>query len=305
MARVWLASSLPAASRRSFERRQRGREQVAMLRRADAAVVSYGKAGRTWLRVMLSGYYQRLCGLPERSLIGFANYHRRDARVPRIFFTHDNYIVDFTGHRGTKRDFYGTKVVLLVRSPQDTAVSQYFQWKHRMRRAKRELNDYPTDDATSMFDFVMSPGCGLPKIVDFMNLWAAEHARVARFLAVRYEDMRRDPEAELLRVVGFLDGSADVGCVAHAVAFASVDNMRAMEERKGFWLAGRRMRPGDRANPDSYKVRRAKVGGYRDQFDAEQIARIDELVSAKLSPLYGYGAGGVTGPATGFERRTP
>jgi len=305
VALVWLASPLPEARRRSFERRQRGREQVAMLRRADAAVVSYGKAGRTWLRVMLSGYYQRRCGLPEQSLLGFANYHRRDPRVPRIFFTHDNYIKDYTGHLDSKRDFYGTKVVLLVRSPQDTAVSQYFQWKHRMRRAKRTLNDYPTDDATSLFDFVMDPGCGLAKIVDFMNLWAAEHARVAKFLLVRYEDMRRDPESELLRIVGFLDGSADAACVSHAVAFASVDNMRAMEERRSFWLAGRRMAPGDRANPDSFKVRRAVVGGYRDHFDAEQIARIDELVSAKLSPLYGYGAGGVVGPATGFERRTP
>ena len=117
VALVWLASPLPEARRRSFERRQRGREQVAMLRRADAAVVSYGKAGRTWLRVMLSGYYQRRCGLPEQSLLGFANYHRRDPRVPRIFFTHDNYIKDYTGHLDSKRDFYGTKVVLLVRSP--------------------------------------------------------------------------------------------------------------------------------------------------------------------------------------------
>ena len=48
------------------------------------------------------------------------------------------------------------------------------------------------------------------------------------------------------------------------------------------------MTPRDSANPDSYKVRRAKVGGYRDYFDDEQVARIDELVRSKLSPLYGY-----------------
>jgi Sulfotransferase domain len=283
----------------------RGREQVAMLERADAAVVSYGKAGRTWLRVMLSGYYQHRYRLSARSLLGFENFHRRDERVPRIFFTHDNYIKDFTGHRSTKQDFYGKKVVLLVRCPQDTAVSQYFQWKHRMRRAKRALNDYPDDDATTLYDFAMDPDCGLPKIVDFMNLWAAEHERIADFLLVRYEDMRRAPDTELGRVVRFLGASDDAASVSHAVAFASVENMRAMEQRRSFWLAGRRMAPGDRSNPDSFKVRRAKVGGYRDHFDAEQIARIDELVTAKLSPLYGYGAGGVVGPATAFERRAP
>jgi hypothetical protein len=305
MALVWLASPLPATRRRSFERRMRGREQVAMLRRADAVVVSYGKAGRTWLRVMLSGYYQRRHGLSERSLLGFENFHRRNPSIPRIFFTHDNYIKDWTGHRSTKQDFYGAKVVLLVRSPQDTAVSQYFQWKHRMRRAKRALNDYPEDDATSLLDFVMDPGCGLPKIVDFMNLWAAERVRVPALLLVRYEDMRTAPERELERIVHFLDGSADPASIRHAVAFASVDNMRAMEERRGFWLAGRRMKPGDRTNPDSFKVRRAVVGGYRNQFEAEELRRIDELVSAKLSPVYGYGVGGVIGPASAFERRTP
>ena len=148
VALVWFASPLPAVSRRAFERRMRGREQVALLRRADAVVVSYGKAGRTWLRVMLSGYYQRRYGLPARSLLGFENFHRRDARVPRIFFTHDNYIADYTGHRNSKSDYYPKRTVLLVRCPQDTVVSQYFQWKYRMRRAKKALNRYPEDRDT-------------------------------------------------------------------------------------------------------------------------------------------------------------
>jgi hypothetical protein len=290
MALVWLAFPLPAERRRAFERRLRGREQLARLRRSDAVVVSYGKAGRTWLRVMLSGYYQHRYGLSPRSLLGFDNFHRRDARIPRIFFTHDNYIADYTGHRKSKRDFYDKKVVLLVRSPQDTVVSQFFQWKYRMRAAKKRLNDYPEDTEISIFDFAMAPGAGLPKIVDFMNLWAAETPRVAHLLLVRYEDLRRDPAAELRRVVAFLDGAEDPASVHHAVAFASVENMRAMEQRRTFWLAGSRMTPGDAGNPDSFKVRRAKVGGYRDYFDDEQIARIDELVRAKLAPIYGYGA---------------
>jgi Sulfotransferase domain len=303
VALVLLASPLPAARRRAFERWARGREQMAMLRRADAVVVSYGKAGRTWLRVMLSGYYQRRYGLSARSLLGFENFHRREPRVPRIFFTHDNYVKDYTGNRSSKVDYYGQRVVLQVRSPQDTAVSQFFQWKHRMRRAKKALNDYPADEQTPIFDFVMDPGCGLPKIIDFMNLWAAERSRVSDSLLVRYEDMRGDPESELGRIVRFLDGEADPASLQHAVEFASVENMRAMEERSSFWLAGSRMKPGDRANPDSFKVRRAKVGGYRDHFDAEQVARIDELVTSKLSPGYGYGAGGVIGPADAASGR--
>src|SRR5215468_12664020 len=85
IALVQLAFPLPAERRRALERWLRGREQLARLRRADAVVVSYGKAGRTWLRGMLSGYYQHRYGLSERSLLGFDNFHRRDARIARIF----------------------------------------------------------------------------------------------------------------------------------------------------------------------------------------------------------------------------
>jgi hypothetical protein len=288
---VLLAAPLGAPRRRRLERWLRGREQAAKLRRADAVIVSYGKAGRTWLRVMLSGFYQHVYGLPVRSLLGFDNFHHREQRIPRIFFTHDNYIADYTGHGDSKRDFYDKKVVLLVRSPQDTAVSQYFQWRHRMRPGKKRLNDYPDHGAeVPIAEFVMRPGSGLPKIVDFMNRWAAEAPRIRDFLLVRYEDLRADPALELRRIVAFLGGPADEEAVRAAVQFASVENMRSMERRRVFWLSGGRMAPRDRSNPDSYKVRRAKVGGYRDYFDDEQVARIDDVVRSKLSPFFGYGA---------------
>ena len=290
MLAVQIATPLGSHRRRTLERWLRGREQVSKLRRADVVIVSYGKAGRTWLRVMLSGFFQRVYGLPARSLLGFDNFHRRNARIPRIFFTHDNYIQDYTGHRDSKCDFYDKKVVLMVRSPQDTAVSQYFQWKHRMRPSKKRLNDYPEHGRdVSIYDFVMRPGAGLPKIIDFMNAWAAEAPRMRDFLLVRYEDIRADPGGQLERIVRFLDAPVDAEAIRAAVDFASVENMRSMEQRKVFWLSGGRMTPRDKSNPDSYKVRRAKVGGYRDYFDDEQVARIDAMVREKLAPSFGYG----------------
>jgi hypothetical protein len=42
------------------------------------------------------------------------------------------------------------------------------------------------------------------------------------------------------------------------------------------------------ATTNTYKVRRAKVGGYRDYFDDDQVARIEALVNSSLSPDYGY-----------------
>ena len=56
------------------ERWLRGREQMQRLRDADIVIVSFGKSGRTWLRVMLSRLYQVKHGLSQRYLLGFDNF---------------------------------------------------------------------------------------------------------------------------------------------------------------------------------------------------------------------------------------
>jgi hypothetical protein len=284
-----LAFFLPAERKRALERWLRGREEFRKLRLADAVIVSYGKAGRTWLRVMLSRYLTLAYGLRGERLIGFDNFHRKDRRIPKLFFTHDNYLRDYTGAGESRRDFRGKKVVLLVRSPQDTAVSQYFQWKFRMRANKKKLNDYP-DHGTevSASDFVRRDESGLPKILRFMNAWAAELPEIKDALIVRYEDMRADPEATLAKIVRFLGCPDDPASVKAAVEYASVENMRKLETKRTFWLAGSRMKAKDSSNPDSFKVRRAKVGGYRDYFSEEEAARIDAMVRDQLAPAYGY-----------------
>ena len=131
---------LPDARRIRIERWLRGREEKKRLDRADVAVVSFGKSGRTWLRVMVSRYYQLLHGIPEGVLLGFENYHRRDAAIPKIFFTHDNYIKDYTGELDSKASFYDKKVVLLVRNNVfmnrlSVAVTSYELKTGRHRRA--------------------------------------------------------------------------------------------------------------------------------------------------------------------------
>jgi hypothetical protein len=48
------------------------------------------------------------------------------------------------------------------------------------------------------------------------------------------------------------------------------------------------MMPRDKDNPDSYKVRRAKVGGYRDYFTDEEVAAIDARLADTLDLLFSY-----------------
>jgi hypothetical protein len=280
---------LPKEKKIRIDRWLRGKEEYRKLKLADGVIVSFGKSGRTWLRVMLSRFYQVKYGIGERHLIGFDNLHKKNRAIPRLFFTHDNYLKDYTGNRDSKVDFYDKKVVLLIRNPLDVAVSQFFQWKFRMRPGKKALNQYPEHGSDiEIYDFLMDPDAGLTKIIDYLNLWASEAGKIKDLLIVRYEDMRSNTGEVLEKIVTFLGTPGDQDQIQEAVRFASVENMRNMETKRTFWLSGSRMVAKDKSNPNSYKVRKAKVGGYRDYFDDQQIQTLNQLVADRLDSIFGY-----------------
>ena len=280
---------LPEHKRIEVDRRLRGREEFHKLQQADCIVVSFGKSGRTWLRVMLSRFYQLKHGLPENSLIAFDNLHAKNRDIPLIFFTHDNYLKDYVGYEDSKKYCYGKKVVLLVRDPRDVVVSQYFQWKYRMKPWKKRINKYPAHGSDiSEYQFAMDQNQGLPKIVDFLNLWAKEADNIDQLLVVRYEDMRRDTEEVLGQILDFIGTPATPEERQDVVNYSSMENMKKMEAKSTFRFSGTRMMPGDRKNPDSFKVRRGKVGGFSDYFNADQVNTIEQLLQQTLQPVYGY-----------------
>lgn len=280
---------LPPARRKRIERWLRGREEFRRLQRADWVLMSWGKSGRTWLRVMLSRCYQLQFGFPESLLLDFDNLHRKNPAAPKVFFTHNNYLRDYTGNWQSKAHFNGKKIVLLVRDPRDVAVSQFFQWQYRMRPNKKFINDYPPHGSDiSVFDFVLNTDAGLPRIIEYFNGWVDAMASREDILLVRYEDMRAEPARELARILAFTGTPGSAEQVREAVEFAAYDNMKKMEESRHFKASGARVKPGDKANPQSFKVRRAKVGGFRDYFSDEECQKLEQLMVA-LNPVFGYG----------------
>ena len=262
-------------------------------RRRGAGVIR--QEWRTWLRVLLSRLYQQKFDLPPGALIEFDNLHRLNPEVPKIFFTHDNYLRDFTGHDGEKRAYRGTPVVLLARDPIDVAVSQYFQWQHRMRPHKMLINRYPhADSGISMHEFVSGKAAGAPKVIGFLNDWAESFTVLETLLLVRYEDMRANTHMQLRRVVDFLGTIATDEEIDDAVQYASFENMRKREAQASH--ESERLAATDRDNPDSYKSRRGKVGGYRDYFTEEEIAALKRIQFSQLDPAYGYATRMATTP---------
>ena len=115
----WLVKAisvfLPEARAHDLERWRRGHEDYRKFRRCDFVFGSYGKSGRTWVRVMISRYFQGAHQyIPDGIILGFDNFHKLNPRVPKIFFTHDNYLRRYTGNEDSRKDFYDCKVALLA-----------------------------------------------------------------------------------------------------------------------------------------------------------------------------------------------
>ena len=281
---------LPRARHVALERRLRGKEEYRMMRDADWVLLSFGKSGRTWFRVMLSRFYQLKYGLPTGDLLEFDNYARMTPEAPKVLFTHNNYIRDYVGDWASLDYYRGKKVVMLVRDPRDVAVSQYFQWRYRMRPRKKLINKYPPHGTeVEIFDFVRNEDCGIPRIVDYLNVLAdAMETMGDDLLLIRYEDMRTEPAEVLRKVFDFVNTPGSDEQIQEAVDYAAYENMKKLEASKGMRAAGQRVKPGDKSNPDSFKVRRGKVGGYRDYFTPEQLETVDAMVDGKLRPVFGY-----------------
>ncbi len=282
-----------AEQRVALARSIRGKMELAKLSSADVVFLSYGKSGRTWVRVMISRAYQLRYGLPQDCLLDFDNMKLRNPAIPAIFFTHGHYIEDYTGDRRWKDALSTKRVVWLVRDPRDVAVSLYFQWKHRMTDEKIAITRYPpTDPTLSLYDFVMGPDTHfLARILDHMAEWERGLADTSDLLLLRYEDFRARPAETLGRLLAFMGTPVSDEEVQGAVDFAAFENMKKMEAKKVFRLSGGRVTTRDPANPDAYKARRAKVGGWRDYFSDPEVAAIETLTADRLPAAFGYAHG--------------
>ena len=265
------------------------RKRLRRLREADALVVSHPKCGRTWLRAMLSHLYHQRYGLPESELLDADNFHKRVGRIPRVLFTHDGPTEPWNRDRPKALRTFGRKrIVFLARDPRDAAVSYYHHLARRASADERAREGWPDGVlAPPLFDYVaLHEGGKLRQVIRYMNEWAELLPAMPQALLVTYEDMRADPHGALGSVTAFLGEAFTAEEIDRAVAFGSFASLRE-KERSGFF-GSFRLRPGDPADPQSYKVRSGKVGGYRDGLTAEQAAVLDAVVAAELCRFYGY-----------------
>ena len=266
--------------RRSFPGRWVYRRQWKRLR--ASFLLSYPKAGRTWVRLMLGKVLAEHYHLEAsfEDMMALDHLHDKAADVPLIMPKHDDYPQLKTPEElvTCKDEYRFSRVIFLTRDLRDLAVSAYFQMSKRRGKFSGTLSE-----------FLHNRRGGVDTMIRFHNIWARERERPAAFLLVRYEDLHEDTERELRRMVDFL-GMPDIAdtVLRGAVEFASFQNMRKRETAAASERGPNRLDGGRTEDPESLKTRKGRVGGFVDYMTPEDAAWMTRKLETELDPLYGY-----------------
>lgn len=242
----------------------------------DAFLVSYPKSGRTWLRYLLSCYFAKVANLgfePDlRSTFRILPNFDRDAErglpaflgrdlsvaIPLIAVSHRQFDAPLLGGRPT---------IILIRDPRDVCVSAYFhETKHKHRFSG------------TIGEFIEDQDYGVPAIVRYHNGWA-KGLNDSCSMVVSYEEMSGNTQMVVRQILDFADVPIDETALAEAIEKARFSKMQKTEKDTGI--------PGheyDRADSDSMRVRKGKVGGFADTLSDAEADRVLEICRKSMLP---------------------
>ena len=283
-----LVSYLPDRPRIALKRNLRGITERRRLARADLVVIGHPKSGNTWMRFQLARLYQRKYGLPESVIPDVEVLHTLDQRIPQLHMGAYNYIKHIVASPAPAPELANKAVVFIVRHPLDIMVSLYLHIQKHALHERKLINDWPLDlTNVSMADFALHSNWGLRPLITFFNNCARQQAAMERSRFVSYEEMREKPAEILAEIAVFAGGPVTEAEAREAAEFTSFDKLRQAEIDNKFNTT--RLRAANPKDPDSFKVRRAKVFGYRDYFQGEDLKRLEAILDSELDPQFGYG----------------
>jgi hypothetical protein len=245
---------------------------------------------------MISRLYQLRYNLPESKLINTDEFARKIPEIPRLaatngYYSYEGEVGKLLAEGAADNPLRHKPVLFLARNPIDIAVSWYHQFTKRQSRAKQELInhfiDHPIDRRTiTMWDFVRHSDIGLPSLIEYQNTWARNVRDLEHGMLAKYEQLRSEPVPTLHKITQLMGENFSEDEVRAAVEWGSFDNLQKLETSGTFSQGG--MKLVNANDPSTFKVRRGVVGGYRDDFEPEQVAELEALVRDNILPELGY-----------------
>ncbi|MGD2056198.1 MAG: sulfotransferase domain-containing protein [Gammaproteobacteria bacterium] len=287
--------------RRSLKPVKKSIRRTLGIQKPEVTVISFPKSGRTWLQLMLGEYITRYYRLNVRNVIAIKQYTKHIEGIPRIRFAHDDRPQwKQPGEIKTGKSAYRhQKILLLVRDPRDILVSLFFE---KTRRVPARRSDRP-EFKGSIDEFVYHKTGGIDSIITFYNSWAANREVPEDFRIVKYEDLRHATRATLIEILTFIGlPEIDEGIVDQVLELGKIEKMRKREATSargahtlrrtdlgaGDAFETRAFQPANPDDPESFKVRKGKVGGYADYLGEKEIEFLNSRIREDLDPVFGY-----------------
>ena len=252
---------------------------ISMLKKeaVDLYLVSYPKCGRTWLRIMLQKY------------LNYINYNSNLGSNKNIHYLSDGRKIKFEHDQGSwvpappslshlrfdHSKYFDKKIVFLTRDPRDIIVSSWYHLKYRESIYRNSLSSFIRDDLV-----------GINKVIAFMNMWADSKEIPKEFCLLTYEELHKCPEKSFRKVLKLFNIPIHDKHITRAIEECSFKNMKKMEKNGS--LREPWMKPGAKHSGNSMKIRKGKIGNYKEELSEEDIYYLDDTIRRDLHSLYSY-----------------
>jgi hypothetical protein len=178
------------------------------------------------------------------------------------------------------------QVIFMIRDPRDIFISYYFQLTKRKDPAKRfyAALDLPAIDWKSIpiGELLVHPYFGINWIVQHINLWYGALKSFKRSHLIQYEKIQINPEREFHDILKFISPQGiNPVAMEKAISETHFNKMKTNEKNSLYsevQLSARALK-----DENSYKVRRGKVGGYKDYLNENEILYINTAIN-RLHP---------------------
>lgn len=193
-------------------------------------LISYPKAGRTWIRFVLGHYINEKYNyrLPIKEVTLLRKFYKWND-FPYINVNHygDPHLIKSENiNEGMIKNILGKKMIFIYRDPRPQVISNYYQYFFRGDNKK-----YKGDEkiSTDINQFVLGNTGGIKSIVKYSNLFT-DLIKKNKCLLIRYENLKKEPKSEFSKMLNFMEIELDDLLLEDAIHLGKKDNLKYLND---------------------------------------------------------------------------